>query len=177
MGGLGIRVCLPPGSAAAVVAALDVAMAPFEAMRGFAPERDQWDRWRIDGGASGAGFWITAGAEDDPRLIHDQPHYLAGAQPSVVGMCAGGPRGLLDLHRPAEDAKRCAGELWDLYHRLRAELPPALPREHFLRLPENNPPFRPENMVTLASGLVVNRGVLAADDQYQQQPILRQLHA
>lgn len=177
MAGLGIRLCLPPGSTDGIVAAVDVAMAPFESMRGFAAERDQWASWRIAGGADGAGFWIAAGAEDDPRIIHDQPHWRTGAEPSLPGMCAGGPRGLLDLHRPARDAEHSAERLWDLYHQLRPKLPAVVPREHFLQLPENNLPFEPDNLITLASGLVVSRGQVNADNQYLEQPIMRELRA
>src|SRR5690242_11198283 len=90
-------------------------------------------------------------------------------------MCAGGPRGLLDLHRPAADAEHSAGRLWELYHRLRNELPPVLPFEHFLQLPENNLPFEPGSMVRLPSGLHVDRGQYNAYNQYWDQPIMREL--
>jgi hypothetical protein len=92
-------------------------------------------------------------------------------------MCAGGPRGLLDLHRPAADAENSAGRLWDLYHRLLTELPPVLPLEHFLELPENDLPPEPGSFVTLDSGLAVNRGWFNANTQYREQPIMRELRA
>ncbi|WP_432969072.1 hypothetical protein [Dactylosporangium sp. CA-233914] len=178
MGGLSIVVCLAPDSSANVVAAIDRAMAPFEAMRGFAPERDQRERWSIRGGSDGFGFRVLAGMENDPRLIHDQPHWRLGPQPSLAGMCAGGPRGLLDLAGPGAEAEIAAGQLWDLFHQLRGELPATLPRDHFVALPENQVPHMPVGRD--AEGeycLLPDPGQRQAEQQYGAQPLIRRLHA
>jgi hypothetical protein len=177
MVGISVWVCLDPSAGDDVVAAVSTAMAPFELWRTPAEELWQWDSWRIAGGHDRCGFHVVAGAEDDPRLVHDQPHWSEGPQPSQPGWCAGGPRGLLDLHRRARDAERAAGPLWDLYQRLRAELPPLLPLEHFVGLPKNQLPRVPTNYVTLSPGLQVNRGEVQARQQYDDQPIMRELRA
>jgi hypothetical protein len=120
-----VTVCLPPTAPVDLVPALDVAMGPFEAMRGFPDERDIWDSWRISGGSSGAGFLIRSGFEDDPRLIHDQPSYTGAVRPSRPGMCAGGPRGFLDLAKPYAEDTRDAERGWDLWHEVAPHFPPA----------------------------------------------------
>jgi hypothetical protein len=177
MAGMTVCVCLPAAAGDDIVAAVGAAMAPFELMCVDAVERWCWDSWRICGGHDGHGFWVVAGAEHSERLIHDQPHRLDGEQPSRPGMCAGGPRGLLDLHRRAADAERAAGEVWDLVQRLRTELPPVLPREHFVALPENQLPPVPGNFVKQEVGPPMNRGVLQAWEQYDDQPIMCELRA
>ncbi len=168
MAGLWLTVCLPPGAGSDVVAALDAALAPFEAMRGYAAERDQWDEWIIAGGFDGYGFRIRPGAEDDPRLIHDQPHWSDGPRPSLPGMCAGGPTELLDLTGPAAEAEAAAGELWDRYHELRGTLPPALPFTHFLARSEN-----PSAEIPIGP----DRGSDRAHRRYRDQPLIRELMA
>jgi hypothetical protein len=78
------------------------------------------------------GFWIMPGFEDDPRLLHDPPRYDGTLLPSLPGMCAGGPRWLLDLTRAYVKAETSAGQAWDLWQRLTAEMPGALPLSAFL---------------------------------------------
>ncbi|MGI5176207.1 hypothetical protein ACQEVZ_07765 [Dactylosporangium sp. CA-152071] len=177
MAGLSIVVCLPPDSVADVVAALDSVMAPFEAMRGFAPERDQWERWSIRGGSDGFGFRVLPGMEHDPRLIHDEPHWQHGPQPSLAGMCAGGPRGLLDLAGPVADAEIAAGRLWDLFHQLRGEMPTVLPLEHFRTLPENQVRYMPVGGNPEQYPLQPNHNLTQALQQYRAQPLIQQLRA
>ncbi|MEV0719084.1 hypothetical protein [Asanoa sp. NPDC050611] len=176
MAGLSIVVCLAPDSSADLVTAIDTAMAPFEAAQGFAPERDQWFRWSVEGGSDGHGFRILPGQEDDPRLVHDQAHRRDGPRPSLPGMCAGGPRGLLDLAGPRAEAAAAAAQVWDLFHRLPAELPAALPLEHFVALPENQLPRPP--VVVGADGIpfAPDPGRRRAERQYRAQPLLRHLH-
>ncbi|WP_370087680.1 hypothetical protein [Streptacidiphilus sp. MAP12-16] len=70
-------------------------MAPFEMWSGF-EWREIWDSWTIRGGSDGGGFSVLCGHENDPRLVHDWPRDDGELLPSVPGMCAGGPRGLLD---------------------------------------------------------------------------------
>ncbi|GAA3221367.1 hypothetical protein ACFO1B_16555 [Dactylosporangium siamense] len=176
MAGLSIIVCLPPDATADVVGALDVALAPFEAYQGYPAERDQWESWRIAGGNDGHGFHIRPGAEDDPRLIHDQPHWSLGEQPSMPGMCTGGPRGLLDLTSAGAAAEVAAGQIWDLFHQLRDELPPALPMEHFAQLPRNQIPYVPIGRDEHGGfKLLPDPGRQQAGEQYRAQPLIRQL--
>ncbi|MFI5908590.1 hypothetical protein [Dactylosporangium sp. NPDC051541] len=178
MAGLSIVVCLPPEASADVVAAIDRAMAPFEAQRGYPPERDQWDRWAVQGGADGFGFRVRPGFENDPRLIHDQPHWRLGPQPSPAGMCTGGPRELLDLAGPGAEAEVAAGRLWDLYHELRVQLPAPRPRAHFVARPENQVPHLPVGRN--ADGeyhLLPDPGQERAERQYGAQPLVRALRA
>lgn len=167
--------CLPPDSLSNVVTAIDTAMAPFEAMQGFAGERDQWDQWSIVGGSGSSGFRILPGMEDDPRLIHDQLHWRDGPQPSLAGMCAGGPRGLLDLVGPGAEAEIAAGQLWDLFHQLRGELPTALPMDHFVALPENQLPYVPVGRDAEGYRLMPDPGRLQAEQQYRAQPLIQRL--
>jgi hypothetical protein len=175
---MSIVVCLAPDAAGDVVAAIDAAMAPFEAMQGFPAERDQWESWSVVGGSDGTGFRIVPGAEDDPRLIHDQPHWDGGPRPGMPGMCAGGPRGILDLTSDGAEAAAAAGQLWDLFHALRGELPPALPLAHFMALPEHQVPYVPVGRA--ADGtyrLMPDPGWQAAQRQYHAQPLVRRLRA
>lgn len=121
--------CLPPEAGADVTAALAAALAPFgEATSLEWDFGSTWDSWRVEGGSDGFGFWIRPGYADDPRLIHDGPHWRDGApRLSVPGMCAGGPRGLLDLTEEPELPRALAVEAWELWQSLSEEYPPALP--------------------------------------------------
>jgi hypothetical protein len=121
VGSLHVTVCL--AGPVELRPALDAAMAPFEATRGHPIERDVWDSWTVRGASDGTGFFIAAGAEQDPRLIHDDPHYTGRELPSQPGMCAGGPVALLDLARPYALASRDAERSWRLWHELAATLP------------------------------------------------------
>lgn len=176
MAGLRIVVCLAPEAAADVVGAIGAAMAPFEAMRGYAPERDQWERWSVSGGSDGSGFRVLPGAEHDPRLVHDQPGWQGEPRPSLPGRCAGGPRGLLDLTSAGAEAAASAGQLWDLFHRLHGVLPAALPLDHFVALPENQVPHVPVGRNAAGEyHLLPDPGWQQAQRQYQAQPLIRQL--
>ncbi|WP_426513473.1 hypothetical protein ACPPVO_24420 [Dactylosporangium sp. McL0621] len=152
-------------------------MAPFEAYRDFASERDQWERWSIQGGSDGFGFRALPGMQDDPRLIHDQPHGEQGPRPSLAGMCAGGPRGLLDLAGPVTEAKIAAGRLWDLFHQLRDLMPAVLPLEHFRTLPENHVRYMPVGADPEDYPLVPNSNLTPALEQYRAQPLIQRLRA
>lgn len=59
--------------------------------------REIWDEWKIRGGSDGTGFFPLEGFEGDHRLVHDSPRYDGEPLPSLPGMCAGGPKALLDL--------------------------------------------------------------------------------
>jgi hypothetical protein len=177
LAGMSIVVCLPPDSAVDVVSALDRVMAPFEAYRGFPSERDQWERWSIRGGSDGSGFRVLPGMEDDPRLIHDQSIREREPQPSLAGMCAGGPRGLFDLVSPVAEAEIAAGQLWDLFHKLRDELPAVLPLEHFRTLPENHVRYMPVGADPKDYPLVPNSNLTPALEQYRAQPLIQRLRA
>jgi hypothetical protein len=132
MAGTHVTVCLPPIALVDLVPALKVVMAPFETYRGFPPERDIWESWKISGGSAGLGFWIRPGHENDPRLLHDQPSYAGAERPSRPGMCTGGPRGLLDLAKPYLEATADAERAWDLWHEAARHFPPAKSLEHLL---------------------------------------------
>ncbi|WLQ61493.1 hypothetical protein [Streptomyces poriferorum] len=134
--GSGVRwltVCLPAEAAGDVDRALEEALAPF-----FIDREDRsvgsgmWDSCHIEGGSNGAGFAIAPGCEEDPRLIHDDPRYDGAPRPSVPGVCAGGPRALLDFSRPHLAAERAEAASWDLWHTLSATYPPASPLAAFV---------------------------------------------
>lgn len=132
MAGLQMYVCVPAG-VADVRAAIAEAMAPFERDADGDHDMDRriWDWAAVSGGNSGYGFRIAEGvADDDPRLLHDDP---VGDDPrhSLPGWCAGGPLHLLDLAGPQREAERTAGEMWDAWQRLRAALPQARPLADF----------------------------------------------
>ncbi|MEV0132998.1 hypothetical protein AB0H83_31610 [Dactylosporangium sp. NPDC050688] len=165
MAGLSIVVCLPPVAAADLTGAIGAAMAPFEAMCGYAAERDQWESWSI---ATVGGFRLRPGAAEDPRIV----------QPRPDGTCAGGPRGLLDLTGPSDAAQVAAGQLWDLFHEVRADLPPALPLEHLAALPEYQVPYVPvEPDGAGGYRLVPDPGREGARRRYRDQPLIRRLEA
>ncbi|MBC3841159.1 hypothetical protein GXW82_15265 [Streptacidiphilus sp. 4-A2] len=134
--GIRVMVCLPPEAAEDVPAALAQALAPFELMCGFG-ERGIWDWWAIRGGSEGRGFSSRPGFQDDPRLIHDTPRNDTEPLPSLPGMCAGGPRGLLDLSEYQELSERLARlraraeDPWELWQRLAPDHPPVLPLSQF----------------------------------------------
>jgi hypothetical protein len=171
MGGLRVTVCLPADARDWLTAALDAALAPFEQQQGFAPERDLWDHWRILGGSDASGFWISPGNEDDSRLVHDQG-WDGYPCPSLPGMCAGGPRELLDLRRPHVEAEESAGRAWDLWHSLAAEYPPARTLSVFLDLPQNGEELDWVNW-TDKTQLPRNLGYERAVAQYLAQPLLQ----
>jgi|GEM_PF-5943229 hypothetical protein len=129
MAGYAATVCLPPEAATDLAGALGAALAPFGPSS--EPEWDfdfLWDSWRVAGGSDGHGFWVRPGCEDDPRLIHDSPAWDDDAtRLSFPGMCAGGPRDLLDLSEQPVLGRELAIEAWELWHRLAEQYPPALP--------------------------------------------------
>ncbi|WP_326593344.1 hypothetical protein [Streptomyces sp. NBC_01294] len=132
MAGMRIVVCLPGSAAGRVDEAVAEAVAPFEREKGLGAEFDIWDHYRICGGASGAGFAVQAGFESDPRLVHDRPRYDGTSEPSLPGMCAGGPRGLLDLSANHAESVTLAGRAWDLWADLSGRHPAPQPYEPFL---------------------------------------------
>src|ERR1700730_6268511 len=95
MAGIRVTVCLQTAARADLGVALAEAMAPFEMWSGF-EWREIWDSLTIRGGSDGGGLSVLCGHENDPRLVHDWPRDDGELLPSVPGMCAGGPRGLLD---------------------------------------------------------------------------------
>ncbi|WP_256102662.1 hypothetical protein [Streptomyces sp. Ncost-T10-10d] len=112
MAGMSIIVCLPSSAAGKVDEAVAEAMTPFARDGVGAVERDAWDCFRICGGT--VGLPVLADYEDDARLITDRPRWDGTLEPSLPGMCAGGPRGLIDF-RDALRAKAAehAGRVWD----------------------------------------------------------------
>ncbi|MCX5316081.1 hypothetical protein [Streptomyces sp. NBC_00154] len=132
MTGMRIVVCLPGSAAGRVDAALAEAMAPFERERGLGGEFDIWDHYRIYGGAEGSGFAVLAGFESDPRLLHDRPRFDGTNAPSLPGMCAGGPRGLLDFSATHTESVALAGRAWDLWVELSGRHPAPEPLELFV---------------------------------------------
>ncbi|MFG2716081.1 hypothetical protein ACGFX2_36955 [Streptomyces goshikiensis] len=132
MAGMRIVVCLPGSAAGRVDEAVAEAMAPFEREKGPGAEFDIWDHYRVCGGASGHGFAVRAGFEGDPRLLHDRPRYDGTAEPSRHGMCAGGPRGLLDLTASEAESITLAGRAWELWGELSGRHPAPDPYGLFL---------------------------------------------
>ncbi|MFI5967721.1 hypothetical protein ACIA8J_36855 [Streptomyces asoensis] len=90
-------------------------------------DRGMWDFRRIRGGSSGHGFAVAPGYEDDPRLIHGEPALDGTPRPGAPGVCAGGPRALLDFSWPHLAAERAVAASWDLWHSLSAMHPAAGP--------------------------------------------------
>ncbi|MFF8837474.1 hypothetical protein [Streptomyces sp. NPDC015130] len=133
MAGVTVTVCLPPEAADDVRGALDEALAPFFLDTSDNPvDRGMWDSWQISGGSDGGGFAVAPGYEDDPRLVHDDPRYDGTPRPSAFGVCAGGPRALLDFSQPPAAHERAVAASWDLWHRLTAVHPPAVPLQAFV---------------------------------------------
>ncbi|GJF34987.1 hypothetical protein KNE206_76870 [Kitasatospora sp. NE20-6] len=133
MASVNVTVCLPPEAGDDVAGALREALAPFFLdTSSAAQDRGMWDEIRISGGNSGTGFAVAAGHEDDPRLLHDDPGHDGSRSPSVPGVCAGGPRALLDFSRPTLAHERVVAASWDLWHRLALEHPPVVPLADFV---------------------------------------------
>ncbi|MFJ5220309.1 hypothetical protein ACIP98_37190 [Streptomyces sp. NPDC088354] len=119
MAGVRVTVCLPAEAADDIQGALARAVAPFYSDTDDNPvERGMWDERRIQGGSDGLGFAVAPGYWDDPRLIHDNPGRDGGLRPSIPGVCAGGPRALLDFSQPHLASERAAAASWDLWHSL-----------------------------------------------------------
>ena len=134
MAGITLTVCLPDGDPGDVRSAVADALAPFDMNSPENPlERGMWSRWRFSGGSSGTGFAIAEGYEHDTRLIHDDPTWDGRVRPSVPGVCAGGPRGLLDFSRRSAARERFAAATWDLWHGLFAAKPSTVPLSSFLK--------------------------------------------
>ncbi|NUS58497.1 MAG: hypothetical protein HOV66_27140, partial [Streptomycetaceae bacterium] len=135
MAGISVSVCLRPEAVGGDVrAAVAEAMAPFDLDADNPWQRGMWDSWRIVGGSDGHGFPIVAGYEEDPRLIHDDPRWdQTTAPPSVPGVCAGGPRALLDLESPGRAFERARAASWDLWQHLLRIHEPAVPLEVFVQ--------------------------------------------
>ncbi|GEB62040.1 hypothetical protein GCM10017674_79590 [Streptomyces gardneri] len=146
MAGVRVTVCLPPEAADDVERALDEALAPFYLDSSDNPvDRGMWDSRRINGGSDGTGFAVAPGHENDPRLIHDDPRYDGTPCPSSFGVCAGGPRALLDFSRPLAASESAVAASWDLWHRLSAVHPPAVPLEDFVDRWWNDPDAFPDD--------------------------------
>jgi hypothetical protein len=140
MAGVWVTVCLPAEAADDIEGALAEALAPFYLDTDDNPvDRGMWDERRILGGSNGMGFAIAPGYEDDPRLIHDEPRYDGAPRPSVPGVCAGGPRALLDFSQPHLASERAAAASWDLRHSLSAVHPPAVSLAVFVDRWRNDP--------------------------------------
>ncbi|MER5908134.1 hypothetical protein ABT150_50420 [Streptomyces mirabilis] len=162
MAGLTVTVCLPPGVADDIEGALAAALAPFDQNGDNPLGRGMWDSRRILGGSNGRGFAVVRGYEDDPRLVHDEPRYDGTPAPSAPGVCAGGPRALLDFSRPQAASERAAAASWDLWQRLSGVHPPALPLKVFVERWRNDPDAFP--------GGPWDDGMVAA---YRAQPLIK----
>lgn len=172
MAGVRVTVCLPPAEGVDLRTRLAAALAPFEEGVGYSWERERWDWWTVLGGSDGTGFWIADDA-DEASLIHDDPHFTGAAMPSRPGMCAGGPRRLLDLSRPRRDGARHAGEAWDTWHRLARSLPPALTLTQIEQWPEH---AQDQHMVWVpVAGVELpdTAGRVRAREVYLSQPLVR----
>jgi hypothetical protein len=114
------------------------------------------------GGSNGRGFAVVRGYEDDPRLVHDEPRYDGTPAPSAPGVCAGGPRALLDFSRPQAASERATAASWHLWQRLSGVHPPALPLKVFVERWRNDPDAFP--------GGPRDDGMVAA---YRAQPLIK----
>jgi hypothetical protein len=140
MAGITVTVCLPAEAADDVEGALTKALAPFDSDADDNPvNRGMWDSRRIRGGSRDGGFAVALGHADDPRLIHDDPAPDGTPRPSPPGVCAGGPRALLDFSQPHLASERAAAASWDLWHSLSAVHPAAVPLADFVDRWRNDP--------------------------------------
>lgn len=138
--GYSATVCLPAAAAADVRAALTEALAPFGETTEL--EWDQgflWDTWRIAGAADGYGFWVAEGFEEDGRLIFDDARWDGPADLRRPGVCAGGPRALLDFGASPVVGRRIAMQAWELWQSLAREHPPARPVREFVARHQKTP--------------------------------------
>ncbi|MCX4779979.1 hypothetical protein [Streptomyces sp. NBC_01264] len=146
MARLRLTVCLPAEAADDIEGALDEALAPFYLDTSDNPvDRQLWDWRTITGGCDGSGFAVASGHENDPGLLHDASWDDGTPCPNAPGICAGGPRALLDFSRPLAASERAVAESWDLWHRLSAVHPPALPLADFLDRWWNDPTAYPDD--------------------------------
>ncbi|WP_369776336.1 hypothetical protein [Streptomyces sp. R33] len=146
MAGIRVTVCLPAEVEGDIAGALDEALAPFYLDTDENPvDRRMWDSRRILGGSHGSGFAIAPGHENDPRLIHDDPANDGTPWPSAPGVCAGGPRALLDFSRPLAASERRIAASWDLWHSLSAVYPTARPLAEFVDRWHNDPTAFPDD--------------------------------
>ncbi|MFF2745685.1 hypothetical protein ACFVVA_09095 [Kitasatospora sp. NPDC058048] len=123
MTGMRITVCLPGTDATRVDEAVAEAMKPFASDGVGAPEKDVWDSCRI---TAGAGLPVLAGHEDDPRLIAGRPFHDGTPDDAAPGLCAGGPRELIDFReRLRVEAAEHAGLVWDRWQEVAAGHPAA----------------------------------------------------
>ncbi|WP_328392386.1 hypothetical protein OHS70_00345 [Streptomyces sp. NBC_00390] len=136
---------MPAEAAEDVEAALASALAPFDMDSDNPVDRGMWDTWTIRGGSDGKGFAVAAGHWDDPRLVHDVTRRDCTPMPSVPGVCAGGPRGLLDFSRPVAAAERALGASWDLWQQLSAVHPPAVSLADFVHRWRTDPQAFPDD--------------------------------
>jgi hypothetical protein len=135
-----VTACLPAEAAGDVQGALGEALAPFYLDTADNPvDRGMWDARHISGGSDGMGFAVAPGHMGDPRLIHDDPGYDGSSRPNVPGVCAGGPRALLDFSQPNLAHERAVAASWDLWHSLSALHPPAVPLAVFVDRWQNDP--------------------------------------
>ncbi|SEG90577.1 hypothetical protein SAMN05216223_12218 [Actinacidiphila yanglinensis] len=145
MAGVSVTVCLPAEAAGDVEGALAAALAPFDSNGDHPVDGGRWDWWRIAGGSNGYGFAVAEGHFDDPRLIRDMPRSGDIPLPNVPGVCAGGPRGLLDFTRPQAAMERALAASWDLWQELSAIHPAAVPLADFVQRSETDPQAFPDD--------------------------------
>ncbi|MFF4378445.1 hypothetical protein [Kitasatospora sp. NPDC001547] len=118
-----IIVCLPGADATRVDEAVAEAMRPFASDGAGAVERDVWDSYRITGGG---GLPVLPGHEDDPRLVAGRPFPDGTPDGAEPGLCAGGPRELIDFRdRQRTEAAEHTGLVWDRWREVAAEHPVA----------------------------------------------------
>ena len=140
MAGLVVTVCLTADFGESVEGALEATLAPFFIDSPDTPaDRGMWDSWRIRGGSDGTGFAVIPGCWGDSRLIPDSPDWSGLPRPSAPGVCAGGPRELLDLDSLSAAQERAVGASWDLWKQLSAAYPAVVPLSDFLLKLENEP--------------------------------------
>ncbi|MFD4547865.1 hypothetical protein ACFVXW_14305 [Streptomyces sp. NPDC058251] len=143
MAHLRVTVCLPPEAADDLEAALDAALAPFYTDGEDVPVgRGMWDWRRVQAASDRTGFAVAPGHEGDPRLIHDDPDPDGTPRPSPPGVCAGGPRELLDFTEPPAACRRVLAASWDLWQELSGVHPVAEPLQDFVRRWEDDPGAR-----------------------------------
>ncbi|MER5866663.1 hypothetical protein [Kitasatospora sp. NPDC002040] len=146
MASVWVTVCLPAEAAGDIEGALGKALAPFYLDTADNPvDRGMWDTRRIRGGSDGTGFAIAPGHMSDPRLIHDDPRHDGSLRPSVPGVCAGGPRALLDFSQRNLAHERAVAASWDLWNSLSALHPPAVRLAVFVDRWRNDPDAFPDD--------------------------------
>ena len=132
MAGLIVTLCIPVGLEVDLPNAIRSAMAPFEMYQDENIECGMWDSWRVAGGDEGIGFAVLPGFGDDEKLLYDDILGDGARRLRIPGVCAGGPRGILDLSGDRLVHERTTGAAWDFWQAVSSSHGPIEPLARYL---------------------------------------------